>query len=242
MDPREAPPSSEIQSMSHWWAERAHLASGAQSFFEALQKEEGGKSARLAALARDIALPTYPTAAFSLPSELAAFGAHCREIAADGVWSVALKIVDETGRAIFRRLGLGAEAAVSAADSAKGLALVTPYRDPELSGTLWLRDGGLVVEISRGPHFWLTKWAPAEDCVLRGRASALDPRLKFDGDLSETDREQVSRIVSSAGRALFGCSVTGMLTLDTRVYAEFHWFRAFGIRFIECSFSRAWTD
>lgn len=233
---------SEIHSMNRWQALSEKHAQPAALFFSELQKEEEEKASRLAGLARTIGLPIYP-------HELVPAGDAVRlrtlaqELMGSGAWNLAIKITDPSGEAIYRRLGIGPDEAATAASMCPPHSLVSlmPYRDPDISGIIWKRPEQLLVEMVEGPHFWITKWAPPGVTVLLGRASPISPFLEFSPEPSDAQREDFARVTSTALRHLFGRGLQAVLALDSKAYAEFHWFRRTGMRFIDCSFSDAWV-
>lgn len=236
-------PSGEAQNMGRWASEAAGLTGKTSAFFAALLREEAGKTARLRQLGQSIGLPIYDQEEFRLPEDREACVAAMERVTSGGKWSLAMKISDPEGRVVFRRLGLteraGTEALASAGDGST--IHLTPYRDPDLSGTLWKRNGELLVEFSRGPHYWLTKWAPSDGCVIRGSVSATNQRLRLTG-CADAERSLFARLTQAACRAVFGLDCRAALDQPNDAYAEFHWFRLEGLRFIECSFSSAWNN
>jgi hypothetical protein len=228
--------------MNRWQVQNEGRAHDPFGFFSKLQKEEHEKAVRLADLGRSIGLPVYPTV-FVAASDREGLVTRIQELVEGGKWDLAVKITDETGEAVYRRLGILMEDAIAAADAAPPGSLVSlmPYREPDVSGIIWKRPEQLLVELVKGPHFWITKWAPPGVQVMLGRASPISPILEFSPDPFSAERELFARVTRTALRHLFGRGLQAVLALDVKVYAEFHWFHVGGARFIECSFSDAWT-
>lgn len=118
---------------------------------------------------------------------------------------------------------------------------LTPYREPDVSGTLWKRDDQLIVELVAGPHFWISKRTLQGVPVVIARASPVSPFLLLDPAGPAADELRLRRIALQAIRHVFGRGLAAVLDFESKAYAEFHWFKAGGMRFIECSFAQGWT-
>ncbi|MGY3347200.1 hypothetical protein ACVI1I_006211 [Bradyrhizobium sp. USDA 4459] len=236
--------SSERHSISHWAAAGEGLDPNLGRFFADLQREENEKAVRLSHMSEAVGLPIYPTATFRLPDELPAFVEACRETTLFHGWQLAIRFAHVSGRVVYRRLGITADDALEAARAYNGsgpiIARVAPYREPERSGTLWVQGGEVLLELVLGPHYWISKWGPTTDPVLRCRFSP----YCIHGQYSTCDlgsRELLYRSASAALRSIFGCNLRQVTRCGYSVYAEFHWHRNVGYRYIDCSFSTRWT-
>ncbi|WP_271591281.1 hypothetical protein [Bradyrhizobium sp. CCBAU 65884] len=236
--------SSEIQSVNYWASAGEGLDPELDEFFADIQREESEKAARLARLSTEIGLPIYPTKTFRLPEEFVSFSDAARKITSSGDWQLAVRLADPRGRIVYRRLGVAVDAAIRAANNYSFdkplVAVVTPYRESERSGTLWAKEGEVLLELVLGPHYWISKWAPPTQEVLRCRFSP----FWISGQYSTANirhRKLLHDSAASAVRLIFGYSLGQVMTLGLSVYAEFHCHRTIGYRFIECSVSKGWT-
>lgn len=235
--------STEVYSMSRWTSAGESLSPRLQRFSQAIRLEEAGKEHRLRRLAQHIGLPVYEVRSFRFPDDAGALETCCREMCAEFGWRLAVRVV-ENGQLLLRELDITPERTIKECNRLYGnqslVVTVTPYRVPELSGTFWVRDGQVLLEVAMGPHFWLSKWAPPEEEVLRCWVSPTATSVAYSTvDLER--RRLLFHTATAVSRHTLGCSLRLAATMALAVYAEFHWHATLGYRFIECSFSPTWT-
>ena len=228
--------------MSLWALQASAVGGQTEAFFSTLSKEEKSKRARLRWYAANVGLPIYEQQEFILPHEA---GACIEELSCGqrgGDWKIGLKITDSNNRVLVRRLGIDLTEAIDLISRAPIRCIVqtTPYKLPEISGTIWKRGDYFVAELVRGPHYWLTKWSASDESVVRGFASAFLIRLRVEG-CSDQELPLFARLMHEACRAVSGVRWKEFMSFNPGVYAEFHWWRKEGMRFIECTSSDAWT-
>lgn len=215
-----------------------------QAFVCELLAEEARKSRRLKTLAMSIGLPIYESAEFRLPAQLAELTKQSDLIVCRSQWSLALRVADaSSGRIEYRNLGLTFDECIRIARQMSHkpcLAVVTPYRVPERSGTFYAHGGHVTMELAFGPHTWLSKPAPSGALVAR---CSLDPYLgTMRYSVTDSDlRLTLFNSFQTVAAFLYSAGAPRLRDFIADAYAEFHWHKQFGYRFIECSFSRAWT-
>lgn len=230
-------------SISAWAKPLDHTAH--RTFAAQIMREEEAKVARLHHLHLAIGLPTYETRQFLLPSQTKAYEAYCRKVTRTGVWLLALRYsLPDAHTAIHRLLGAtlpdALAAGLSLARSAPCRVAVTPYREPEQSGTFVARPGLAYLEYIRGPHFWLTKPHPADVSLLSCQYCFPSRSIAYStADL--LDRSLLFQRFRYCVQALMGCTIRKIEARNQCVYAEFHWHRETGPIFIECSFADVWA-
>ena len=215
-----------------------------KEFKRALIDEERNKTKRLDELAASLRLPVYDVRRFSMPMQIKQYLHRCDEILGDG-WTVAIRFSRfHDTLPFFRYLGADRAVAVKAAKRFSNLsphvAVVTPYKIPEWSGTFTISKGRLHLELVSGPHNWITKAAPTD--VQLFWCSTNDCGSLQHSEVEVSCRQLLSRTMLDMTRLLFGCGPRALVHTDAIAYAEFHWHSGIGYRFIDCSFSRAWTD
>ena len=215
-------------------------------YIGSLLTEEKAKVSRLETMARDIGLPTYETCRFNLPAQQSKLLETSRRLTRGSSWALALRISDEdSGTVVCRDLGLSVEQVEAAARSLPSkrtfVAVVSPYKTPAQSGSIVIADGRALMEFVFGPHTQISK----------GRASAHELFWCSYGPLKRTieysTKNQTIRGVlharfREAFKLLLGCEPKSAAEHTAHLYAEFHWHEDIGFRFIECSFSPAWTS
>jgi len=230
-------------SMSAWVKHLEH--SGHQAFASKIMQEEHAKLARLDRLSSTIGLPVYQTRRFLLPLQTKAYEAYCKTLTATNAWNLALRFSDPASpTAIHRLLGATCFEAIAAgkdlARSSPCYASVTPYREPDQSGTFIARPGLAYLEYVRGPHFWITKPGQARGPLLSCELRFPQVSVVY-STTDPSDRALLFRSFQYCVQRLVGCSISELHCHGQFVYAEFHWHQDRGPIFIECSFAESWV-
>lgn len=230
--------------ITHWVQSWDNTQPNAHRFLTGILEEERAKALRLQRLSERIGLPIYETQEFILPADEKSYVAACDEITASGFWELALRF-STLGKTdvLFRGLGANKTAAIAAAKSQRCksfIAAVTPYREPERSGTLWMKDGSAVLEVVFGPHFWLTQSRP--DHVELLRCEFVFPHKSVRYSMADTQhRRLLYGIFRDVIHIVLDTTLREASVFPRSVYCEFHWHAVLGYRFIECSGASVWT-
>jgi len=216
-----------------------------RAFASKIMQEEQAKLARLDQLSSTIGLPVYQTRRFLLPLQAKAYGAYCKKLTATRVWNLALRFSEPASpTAIHRLLGATCPEAIAAgkdlARSTPCYVAVTPYREPDQSGTFIARPGLAYLEYVRGPHFWITKPGEAGG-PLRSCELTFPQVLVAYSTTDPSDRSLLFRSFQYCVQLLVGCTIRELRYREQFVYAEFHWHQDRGPLFIECSFAESWA-
>jgi tetratricopeptide (TPR) repeat protein len=238
----ETPPAAREQSSIGHWLAIAKEAGHAPRLAD-LSGEENAKSARLERLAHEIGLPVYDSRTFLLPDEEPACLAFAQALTRNDEWYLAVRVASgDRTEPTYRRLGLDLEGFQRMTEERKGEQLtvsLAPYRLPARSVTVWSNHGDMLLEMVEGPHYWVTKSPPSQKLLLRCSYGPLSTVVKYStGDMPA--REMLYRTLVDVTHAVLGMSPRGCREREVSFYAEFHWHRDVGYRFIECSFSPGW--
>jgi hypothetical protein len=231
-------------SMSAWMVRAAHLRPALAPIANVLLAEEARKPQRLEALGSAIDLPVYETRLFDLPADLQAFRQHCAMVTHSGRWRLALRL-SRRGAAFVRQLDIDAETAVAVCDrdvdAPPFVAAVTPYRSPDRSGTLLVQETRTVLELSMGPHTWISKGnAPSRESVVTCLFEFPWISIRYSTHLVQL-RQLTYKTLRDSLALVTGQSIRELSWCPVPVYAEFHWHAIEGYRFIECSWADVWT-
>jgi hypothetical protein len=235
-------PSTTITSM----AEQLNKLSGRHTAFTyGIVEQENSKVSRLQELAMRIGLPVYETQEFTLPSQGKSYLSACEAIIEQD-WRLALRLTSDAGRKVLvRQLDADFEDARVVLERVQDLhnikAQVMPYRTPGQSGTILINRTKAVMEFVFGPHFWISKTPPEDEVIyscsfdfpyLSLRYSTDDPRI----------RAKLYSTFQAVLEYTTGLSVMVLRESMPPLYAEFHWHKNKGYRFIEYSNSHHWTS
>jgi len=214
------------------------------SLIESLLSEEGQKGERLQRFAKDIGLPVYRTYRFLLPREYAAYERTCERISSSG-WNLAIRFSSpDTNEAFYRRLDVPVGSAIQSARQSGHprpfVATLTPYLEPEQSGTLIVKPGAATLEYVLGPHYWITKAPPDGVPLLRCELTFPCPSIRYSTE-DPTLRALLFARFRDALRLTVGCGIRSLAEFRGSAYGEFHWRARSGIRFIDYSVSGVWT-
>ncbi len=228
------------------WVQKLRTVTDAHNrFVVELLAEEAGRPVRLRNLKEEIGLPVYDILVCDLPRQMDSFQRVCRKITRGEKWDLAVRVADRaSGSVVIRHLGLKFGEAMKIARElgcGRYVATVLPYRTPARSGTLWVNHGAIWLDFIFGPHYALTQ-------ALSGPPEVLSCRFAFPqcSVIYSTNNPSIRRVLfetlHDTTQLVFGCRVKEVVEMELSVYAEFHWHVGLGYRFIECSFSKAWTS
>jgi hypothetical protein len=229
--------------MEAWCARLLETGARARRFAFALMEEEKRKLVRLATLSNSIGLPLHKTYSFDLPRDKRRIIGLCSSLEKMGC-KLSFRLTGEDGRLLFR--DVDAHMPIIAAIIAhlphphRSTAHVSPYKEPTISGNVLVASGNAWLELVYGPHYWLTKGAPSGVGVLR--CCYRFPHLSV--QYSTQDRQQRAILLGQLKdvlRMALGVSIRMLPEVSPSLYAEYHWRRDLGYRFLECSYSAAWT-
>ncbi len=226
-------------SMSAWAQKIKEISGQKDDFVLSILNEEASKTKRLS----DLGIPIYDFYDFILPDEREGFLARCNKAIKDE-WKISLRLSDLHGQLIFRQLDIDGDSIKLAIENFRHLgkfkARVSPYKIPDISGTLWVCQGDVYIELVFGPHKWLTKTPPQEEVVYRGSYKFPFKSVKYTTDDPEI-RIILLRCLREVAWIVLGLNIRQLSENQKSVYAEFHWHKSLGYRFLECSFSPVWT-
>ena len=228
-------------SMSFWIEKIREVSKKNDVFARDLLVEEVSKTNRLSEMSSGFGLPIYETYNFILPNEVESCRALCNDRKKNG-WKLSLRFSDLQGQLIFRHLDMDLDDVMAAIENLEHLdrfeIRVDPYKIPTISGTIWVRHGDVHLELVCGPHKWLTKAAPQANSVFSCSYNYLSVKYSTD-DLNT--RRILFRCLKDVVRITLGLNIRQLPEIQQSVYAEFHWHKSLGYRFLECSFSSVWT-
>jgi hypothetical protein len=231
-------------SMSEWCARLQETGGKGGLFVRAVMAEDERKLARLETLSRSIGLPLYETHSFELPEGIPRVIGLCSTLVKAG-WKLSFRLMDTNDRRLlFRDVDADVRTVVAAIGSQprgqQCIARVSPYKEPTISGTVLVASGDALLEMVYGPHYWLTKVPPEGVAILSCwyRFPHLSVQHSTD-DLQE--RVVLYRSLRNVVRIALGVSLRQLPEVRSSLYAEYHWRRDLGYRFLECSYSSAWT-
>ncbi len=229
-------------SISEWLNNIQNLKTSDLPFLRKMWQEESVKVDRLKTLSQNWGLPIYQFYEFLLPEQRQEFISTCKSIIENN-WGLALRYsTPDTGRVVFRELNANLNIAIQYSENLSGkmLARVSEYKVPNISGTLHVSRGNLNLEMVYGPHEWLTKSPPEGISIYRGKYHKSDLSVKYSTD-DQYIREDIYKCIKTSLWLVSHLRIRELSDNPISIYAEFHWHTAHGIRFIECSFSDAWT-
>ena len=233
----------EGSSMEAWCARLTEAGERGRRFACALMEEEERKQARLENLSNSVGLPLHKTYLFDLPKDRQRLTRLCHDLEGAG-WKLSFRLTGEDGRLLFR--DVDADTRTIAAIMAHlprphhSTARVSPYKEPTISGTVLVTSGSACLELVYGPHYWLTKGAPSGMRILS--CSYRFPHLSV--QYSTQDPKQRAVLFGQLKEVLhiaLGLGIRTLAELNPSLYAEYHWRRDLGYRFLECSYSWVWT-
>lgn len=230
-------------SMEEWCTRVLEAGGKAAALARALLAEEEEKLVRLEALASSIGLPLHENHCFTLPDQSAELLDMCRALSRDG-WKLSLRILDRAGRLLFRDVdskpvSLPVQLRLHAQNGAYR-ARLSPYKEPDASGTVMISAGDTRLEMVYGPHYWLTKAPPEGVSILRCRYEFPFISLKYSTE-DPLQRRALFRHLKNIVRMTLGINIRQLPELNSSLYAEYHWRSDQGYKFLECSFSPVWT-
>ena len=231
--------------MAEWVQRLRSLSSGHEEFAKELLREEQGKVERLARMANDTGLPIYESFRFCLPSQREAFERVCRRITSTPAWRLAVRISrSRTSDVLFRSLGVSANQAMAMIKELPKddtcTAIVSAYKLPERSGSLRIVNGQAEMDFVFGPHTVISKGGPAGIELFHCCNDPFTRSVKY-STRDERIRAILFTTFRDAIRLVLGCSLKEATDWERTVYAEFHWHKDVGYRFIECTYSDVWT-
>jgi hypothetical protein len=214
------------------------------AFADNLLLEEAQKVDRLERLSTEISLPIYESSRFVLHSEFDAYQKRCLKITNDSAWQLAIRINRAgSGEVLFRAVGISAEEAIAAVKELPVgdtcVATVTPYKLPARSGTLLRVNGQLIMELVFGPHMMISKGIADAGDLFHCSYGPFTHSVKY-STTDENTRVILFAMFQKATKSIFGSNLRDAADWNESVYAEFHWHKNIGFRFIECTFSPAW--
>ena len=226
-------------SMSAWARKIKEVSGQNDDFVLALLSEELSKNKRLS----DLGIPIYDVYDFILPEEIENLLVKCKEAEKDK-WKISLRFSDLHDKLIFRQLDIDIDSIIFAVENFKHLskfkARVSPYKVPFISGTFWVCHGNVCIESVFGPHKWLTKTPPKKEAIFGCSFKFPFKSVKYTTDDQEI-RNILFRCLNDMTKIVLGLNINELSENKKDVYAEFHWHKSLGYRFLECSFSHVWT-
>jgi hypothetical protein len=236
----------EASSIAKWIeASRAREPCSGRVFCE-LTNQESKKWARLRHAAVTLSLPIYEQQTFRLPFETNRLICACRRSSAEGL-EISLRLETEASRElIYRdvRLDISTLPSILLKHTQNGIfvATISPYIEPAISGTLLVQQSHAYLELVKGPHYWLTKAIPHRNCADLLHCRYTPPLLSVKYSTKDPlARACLYRHFSRTVRLTLGFSLRDLRVEEMSVYAEFHWTKRMGYRFLEWSQSSAWT-
>jgi len=211
-------------------------------YANALLNEEYKKKERLLKLAKEVYLPIYEVRTFTVPDESDIIMDYCRAKIKDG-WKLSVRIMDQDEKdLLFRSLDeTDINLAINKVSGHKAYkATVSPYKNPTISGTITMRSNETLLEMVYGPHYWLTKYAPDENDIIR--CSYGFPHLSLKYSTNNPNLRSITyRVFKDMIHILCAMEIHQLSERELSVYAEFVWHESIGYKFFECSYSRIWT-
>lgn len=226
-------------SMSAWAQKIKEVYKENNDFVLYLLDEESSKTNRLS----NLGLPIYDVYDFILPDEIESCLAICNE-AIKNEWKISLRFSNLCEQLIFRQLDIDADSIKLAIENVRHLdkfmARVSPYKIPAISGTLWVCQGDVYIELVFGPHKWLTKPPPRREVIFSCSYKFPFISVKYTTNNPKI-RNTLFRCLREVVWIVLGLNIRQLSAIQKSVYAEFHWHESLDYRFLECSFSPAWT-
>lgn len=236
--------SNERTSMSAWVSAMTAATSELSVFAAAMLTEEASKHDRLRKMSETLGLPVYDRYIFQLPMDEGKCADCVRNITESGFWNVALRVSSPSTRLLLRELNVDLDRFTELRETIrkfpKAVVELTPYREPDRSGSLLIDGHRAILEMVEGPHFWITKFAVDHrdlmSCSFRFPFTSI--RYSVDDPLR---RSLLYRTFKYVTGLLAGSRVRDVCIESTGLYAEFHWHAGLGYKFIECSYDPVWT-
>lgn len=231
-------------SINEWCARLLETGGKAGAFARAIMEEDELKLARLATLSQSMGLPLYETYSFVLPEGTARVVDLCSELAKAG-WKLSVRLMGTSDRRLlFREVDASVAMLVAAMATLSGdqqcIAHISPFKEPTISGTVLVVSGDAFLEMVYGPHYWLTKAPPEGVVIFRSWYRLPHLSVRYSTDAVQ-QRIVLLRSLRDIVRIALGLNLRQLPETRSFLYAEYHWRSDLGYRFLDCSYSGAWT-